>query len=106
MPCYEVNTISLKWTIKNKDRLLEALKQEGYHYRDQEDRILAGPFEFDLAGGGVIIKTSNKTEAFQAFQDLNSIKRKYSEAVLKEIAKKKKWAFKMTELGKYKMTRY
>lgn len=99
MPCYQINTISLKWTVGNKDRLIQTLKEMKREAKDYGDIVVSYPFRFNL--------TENKVELVKGYRaDLNVIKRKYSEITLREIAKKKRWAFKVREDNKFQMVRY
>lgn len=99
MPCYQVNKVSIKFHVKNKDRLIQVLKDQGYNVRETSRLLMAGPMTFDLETGQVDLPTYKQSE-------LNAIKRRYSEKTLEEIAKRKRWAFKKTQTGRYQMNRY
>jgi len=99
MPCYEVNTITLEWMVKNKNRLLQTLKEMNREANDYGNVVVSYPFRFNL--------TENRVELVKGYRaDLNVIKRKYSEITLREIAKKKRWALKEKETNKFQMARY
>jgi len=102
MPCYQINLVSLELKLTSKDRLVQALKEIGYRVEVRNDVVFAGDIKFDLARGNVTMEGSNRG----AVSRLNRVNRKYSEIALREIAKKKRWAFKMQEENKIRMVRY
>ncbi len=105
MPCHQINLISLKFTVKSRDRLIKSLKDLGYGVTDCGNTIFTTSMEFNLKAGKVIIETSRFSQNNTA--DLvNRVKRKYSENTLKDLAKKKRWALRQREENKYAMTRY
>lgn len=100
MPCWEVNTISLKFSVKSKDRLIETLKELGYVPEVYGDMVRAGDMEFDLERGEVEIESRTR-----AYDRANEVKRKYTELAVRDVAKKKRWAFKMMEQNKMRLMR-
>lgn len=104
MPCHQINLISLKFTVKSKDRLIKSLKDLGYQVSDYGDTVIAGSMEFNLRAERVRIATSRYSVNDSDL--INRVKRKYSENTLKDLAKRKRWALRQREENKYAMTRY
>lgn len=102
MPCYEINLVSLELKLTSKDRLVQALKELGYRVKVNQNIVYANDMKFDLVQGRVTMRYTGKA----AVDRLNRVNRKYSEIALREIAKKKRWAFKMQEENKIRMVRY
>jgi hypothetical protein len=100
MPCYEINTISVDFKAENMNHLETTLKNMGLKYTKRGNVITIG-------GVITINLDSSKVECPSNYRDLvNKIKREYSKAVIEDLAKKKKWALKMTGEDSFIMRRY
>jgi recombinational DNA repair protein RecT len=88
MPCWEVNTVTLKFNARNKEMLVQVLKdmQLSPYYRD-DGNIETYIGTFDLKSGEV------RTQSYNS-QKVNEVRKKYSEAALMVAAKKNKWVVK------------
>ena len=102
MPCYQVNIVSLQLKLTSKERLVQALKELGYQVEVRNRVVFAGDMTFNLDVGEVDMRGTSRN----AVDRLNRVNRKYSEIALREIAKKKRWSFKMQEENKIRMVRY
>lgn len=101
MPCHQINLITLKFTVKSKDRLIKSLKDLGYSVQETEGKVYACRMEFDL-----VRETVKSRYRWDFSNKVNEIRRKYSENTLKDLAKRKRWALRQREENKYVMTRY
>ena len=99
MPCYEVNYISVEFKAKHKEVLKQALKNLGYSFRENKDRIYTNYFEFDLKNQKVIMEAD-----FQS--DLNKVKQEYSAVAIEAIAKKRRWASKRINQNQFQLVKY
>jgi len=98
MPCYEVNKITCEFNLKNKDLIIEALKERGCRFTVLEDKII-------INGGIVILDLKNKTAQTTNVNFLNDIKRNYSEKTIALVAKKRKWILEGNKT-KFTLTKY
>lgn len=89
MPCYVTQTMSVKLNMSSRDRIVQACKNVGekiYKNRGNMLETFAVRFCFDT---GKIEYDPKRVD------DVNKIKREYSFLAVQEIAKKRKWAFKV-----------
>lgn len=100
MPCWEVNTISIEFNMKHKDLLLKTLEKLNFKYSEYEKGTIY------LYSDDVIMNLNNSTAKILNFDKYNKIKRKYSEIVLEEVCKKKKWILKKRGESTFEMNRY
>ena len=95
MPCYIVQTISVKFSAKSIESLTIAIERLNWTqsplFSNQNDGIVAktpyGNIQLDFLKEEASF-SSNLQGSF------NEMKRKYSEVVLEKIAKKKRWVLK------------
>ena len=91
MPCYEVNLISVKFSGKSEE-VLQAIGAT---------KIREGFWKFN--GVGINIKKgvlSGKQE------DINEVKRVYSEESVRQVAKKKGWTMGKKGINKWVLNKY
>lgn len=96
MPCWEVNLITVEFKAKNIDYLTAALKELNINFYQNKNIIRFGSTSINL---------DNQTIETNDINLSNQIKRKYSEIVIKEVAKKKKWIMKMNQ-NKIQLKKY
>jgi hypothetical protein len=101
MPCYEVREVQVEFKAQSKEILLEAVKKAGiYHYWNDLINILSGQgWAIDLEK-----QTATVIEGYE--KNLNQVRRAYSEAVINEVAKRKKWLVKKMAGNKMQLKRY
>lgn len=93
MPCYEINTITLKFKAKYFYIIMLVLEKMNLNPTSTVDklRIFTDIGEFDLRNGKAIVR--------KQFADIvNQFRINYSKEILSIAAKKKKWIYK--ERGK------
>ena len=104
MPCFQINTISVKFIAKNKDNLIKALKNGGFTYTENGDIITVmghgGNFSIDLKNERIDMQ-----ERRSNYEAMNILKRHYSEETINDIAVKMKWS-KSKNKNKINLTRY
>ena len=100
MPCYEVRLVSVEFKAAHRDLLLQALKELGLSYREDENTIyVGGGIQIDLARQQVRCASERR--------DLvNQIKQQYSAVVLKRVAEKKKWSVSASGKNKFKLKKW
>ncbi len=91
MPCYTVNLMTVEFNMKNINILKKALEKLGYNYRYGEK---TNQLDIPSMNASFDLKNQNVSIPRYYSDDLNKIKRAYSETVVEEIAKKKKWIIK------------
>lgn len=96
MPCWEVNTVTLKFNAKSTDMLMSVLKELKYNPRlaTNNKSIYSDIGTFDLEAGKV------ETESWNSNR-VNEVRKKYSEAALMLAAKKNKWVVKKKSANQY-----
>lgn len=99
MPCWEVNTVTLEFTAKNKDLIMKVLKEMNLHpnYSSRSNVIRTDIGTFDLNNKTVETRDYNRSE-------VNKFRVKYSEAVVSTAAKKFGWKIKTGKRAKGKQT--
>jgi len=100
MPCYEVNIMSVEFKAKYKEVLILALKKLGYQARENnQGQVITNVFTFDL--------NRQKVEYPEGYTSaMNEIKRKYSEIVLEQVAKKRRWVLKREAESNFQLIKY
>ena len=99
MPCYEINLMTVEFKAKYKEILILALKKLGYEPSELNKKVYAANFTFDLQ--------NQKVSFPKGFTNpMNEIKRKYSEIVLEQVAKKRRWVLKRQSEGNFQMLKY
>ena len=93
MPCYSVVRLSLVFNALNRDMLEKAIKALGIEYQRNGDI-------FTLDGISIGAEEAIVETGFQ--NQLNVIKRSYSEQIIRKVAKAKKWTgqWKTAKAGK------
>lgn len=88
MPCYTVQTMSVEFQAKNKELLISALNQLGWHFVCSNQTIavrhLGRSFSIDLTNHRASIQSDQQ-------QHLNELKRAYSTQAIKQVAAINKW---------------
>ena len=92
IPCWEINTYSLAFKAKNKPMMMEVLNDMGLNPRETARGISTTIGTFDLKTGEVEVSARDKSK-------VNSFRKKYSERVIGEAAKKFKWNIKKQKVG-------
>ena len=102
MPCWEVNTMSVKLEAANKKLLKAAAEGMGLRVYDYETEALYGPIVV-RNGTATFAETKNNVRLF------NELKVNYSKQVVQAVAKKKGWAgswMRNSEKPTVKLRRY
>jgi hypothetical protein len=87
-----MSKFTIEFNVANREFLLEALKRLDLSFSETQNRIyLANDLTIDL--GTKQVEARGWTQDRVEYQ-MNSIKRKYSEVVLEEVAKRNKWLLK------------
>lgn len=99
MPCYQINTVTLAFKAKNKDLIMEVLKQMDVNpveiSRGNEVKKISTTIgTFDLEAGTV------ETQDWNADR-VNQFRVNYSHAVLYKAAAAKKWTVKRRTKRQY-----
>ena len=95
MPCYQVNTVSVEWA----NQSTRILSQIG------AIEISENKWAIGVGANRVIIDlVTHKARGAQAA--INAVKRKYSEHVVKSLAKSKGWQVKEVGKGVYQAVKY
>lgn len=94
MPCYQVNTVSLKFKAKNIDLIIDVLKLMNLNPLHRNDKISTNIGTFDLKTGNVTVRQNN-------IEEVNKFRINYSEAILQKAAKKNKWILKKRSQQEY-----
>jgi hypothetical protein len=105
MPCYEVRTVQVEFKAKNTHLLLKALEQSGIeHTWKKETNIIYGGGSYgNLWAVDLNKQTADVRQGYEA--ELNKVRRAYSETVVNEVARKKKWIVKAAG-NKMQLKRY
>lgn len=104
MPCWEVNTMSVEFSVKSITYLKLALEELGHNFVVQGDKIMMGSGSSRIT---IDLVEANATLGSRYQSTLNEIKRKYSEVVIKGVAKKKRWIIKeQQDANKFKLKRF
>jgi len=103
MPCYQVQLMSVEFKVKNVDYLLKALELAGYlryqYDKDAQIVYVNSRMLIDLKNNHIEVPSTDQYY-------VNVLKRKYSEVVIADIAKKKKWVMKKLNENKGELRRY
>ena len=101
MPCYEVRTVQVEFKARNREALQEALESNGidHWWNTSWTKVYGKEWEIDLEK-----QTAQVTEGKEVY--LNRVRRAYSETVIAEVARKKKWIVKKLAAGKMQLKRY
>ena len=91
MPCYVVQTQSVEFNAKNVDLIEDMLKANGLTYRISQNRTLV---RVSFGYYSIDIDLARQEMTGQSQSNMNELKRKYSEHILKVAAKKKGWVLK------------
>jgi hypothetical protein len=96
MPCYTVNLVSVEFKAENKELLVKALKQMGASYSYDENFDANRISVFSAAGGWMHLFLDGRPSRIDATatKALNQLKRKYSEVVVLEAARAKRFAIR------------
>lgn len=89
MPCYEVRTMSVEFKAKHVDVLEQALKNLGWYYNINQDRVTTR---------GMTIWLEKNRADIQDYQqrELNELKRAYSSAAIDKVTKRNLWQRRAT----------
>lgn len=100
MPCYEVNTMSVEFKAKYKSILVQTLTSLGFKLSVNNNKIYTSNFTFDL--------DKQKVKFPSGYQNqINGIKQKYSQIVLEQVAKKRRWILKNKGVaGEFQLIKY
>lgn len=101
MPCYEVRTVQVEFNAKNREALQEALEAgDVYHYWNSNKTVVCGE--------GWRINLEKQTAEVQLGREalLNQVRRAYSETIINEVARRKKWLVKKLADNKMQLKRY
>lgn len=101
MPCYQVVYASVEFKAKHKDLLLKAIERLQWYYREagkDKQVIYTNALRIDLEREQVEFPKDYSRE-------VDKLKRAYSEVVLEEAARRKKWLLKRTAQQKFDLKR-
>jgi hypothetical protein len=97
MPCWEISKLTVKFSVANQDFLLKALEKANIRYElgkfNTQFIYTDAGFEFNLEKEEIQYNAYNSSIVEPV---INKIKRKYSEVILEEVARKHKWLLKKT----------
>lgn len=100
MPCYQVNLISVSFKVANVEYLKKALEALNYNYQFNGRSTCR-------IGDNIILDLDSETITTSSWNTdrVNELKRKYSEVVIEEAARRHHWA--MSKQGnKIELRRY
>jgi hypothetical protein len=103
MPCYEVRLVTVEFKAKNKDVLIEVLKEMDFQVDVRPTGEITLKKGWNTAGN---IDLPKQTAEFKDAGIANEIKRKYAEKIIQQVALKKKWLFKQMEKNQIQLRRY
>jgi hypothetical protein len=106
MPCYVVQTTSVEISIKNVDLFKSVLEKLGYYVFMTDDKNFLSVNKEGVNRITFNLKTQTAQVGRYQQERLNEMKRAYSLEVVKQIAKKKKWAIKMKAKNKMVARKY
>ena len=99
MPCYEVKLMSVEFKAKNIEVLKDTLKSMHINFYERNGVLSWSSYSIDT--------NKQMVSCPQGYEDrINSIKMKYSEKILEQVALKKKWLFKKLQDNKFQMIKY
>jgi hypothetical protein len=104
MPCFEARNVTVKFTAKNKDLFLEAVKSLGWEYTESKE--VSGRFVLDTGWYSIVIDLNRETADTRDADLVNMLKRAYSVAAVEAVAKKRKWAILEIAQNKLRARRY
>lgn len=92
MPCYQVQTYSVKFQMANFDLLSRALGKLNWNVKWKDDRI-------SLFSGGIVLDLEKQEARVEdRYQNkLNELKRVYSIEAIDKVAKLNMWSKKMAD---------
>lgn len=94
MPCWEVRTMSVEFSVKHSMLLIKALREMDLRFQiDGSTVIVVGMGTIDLKRGVADITSSSQTV-------LNNIKQAYSKECVKKAAKLMQWQVKYDKKSK------
>jgi hypothetical protein len=99
MPCYEVRTVQVEFKAKSREILLKALVDAKVYHSVEGNTVFGSGWEIDLDK-----QTATVGEGYES--RLNKVRRLYSEAVVSEVAKRKKWLVKKLADNKMQLKRF
>lgn len=102
MPCYQVNLINVEFKIKNKQILLDVLKELNIEFLETTIGFNIYKRGFMESEINFITQTAKTNNA----NSLNKIKKRYAEKIIQQVAIKKKWLFKKIGEGKIQLNKY
>ena len=83
MPCYEVNLVSVEFRAENEELLKKAVVGLGWQYEKVADAVYVNDGQIYIVNG----QARSESQA-----SINTLKRAYSQEVVKAAAKSKGWA--------------
>lgn len=108
MPCYQIRTAEVAFKVENIDLLKRALEKAGWPiYRETSDTIqfrerYSNPVTINLNTGKMTANVDEK----QLSEISNFVKRRYSEVVIDEVAKRQRWIKKNMGNNHYQLQRF
>ena len=99
MPCYEVRTVQVEFKAQSREILLKAIIDAKVYHSVIGNTVFGSGWEIDLEK-----QTATVGEGYES--RLNKVRRLYSEAVVNEVARKKKWLVKKAAENKIELKRY
>lgn len=101
MPCYEIRTVQVEFNAGNEQYLLKALKEANisHTFNDTTKIIYGNNWEINLEE-----QTASVRQGYEG--ELNKVRRAYSETVVNEVARKKKWLVKKVQGNKIQLKKY
>ncbi len=110
MPCYEVRTISIVFSLGNIDLLKKAVEKMGLRWEQDRQILKIGkkniwdtPITINLDNSTISSKYLNQREISTLSND---IKRSYSEVVIDQVAQKQRWIAKKLSDRKFQLNKY
>jgi hypothetical protein len=108
MPCYQIRNVSVEFRVENIDLLKRALEKAGWPVvRETSEAIqfrdrYSNPVTINLSTGKMTASVDEK----QLSEICNFVKRRYSEVVIDEVAKRQKWIKKNMGANRYQLQRF
>jgi len=100
MPCYQMNLVSVEFKAANEAILIKALEALNIAYQyDKNLNIIS------IQGIVIDLAKQNVETTRSGFETVNQIKRQYSQEVITEVAKKKRWIMKQ-QANKIQLKKY
>jgi hypothetical protein len=99
MPCYEVRTVQVEFKAHSREILLKALSEARISHWIEGTTINGTRWIINLEKQTATVEQGYESE-------LNKIRRLYSEAVVSEVARRKKWLVKKAAENKIQLKRF